>query len=239
MSQRTKTKPLKRDRDHPSLSLGGLCLDEEDNRRTRKKGKSASGEVDGPMDVPKATIFEEVAVAVEDLPEFEPVHPGQPHVEWDDEEDYEMAEERFESLVDELFSDFEDEEAMADFEEVMSALGWSDGEVIWEGMNFDQMFSDSGQFHDFELLSRKDQRKFLREHLRTQQASGAAEASDEGGVEMRMDLRPKAKRAKSVTKPTEPRSPGQLVSYETETEHRPQELDIGMNTNRSKRRKRN
>ena len=147
----------------------------------------------------------------------------------------EVAEERFEALVDEMFSDFEDEEAMSVFEEVMDALGWSDGEVIWEGMDFDQMFSDPSEFHDFELLSRRDQRRFLREHLRPQQASGAAEASDEG--EMKTDLRPKDKRARKDGKPPGPRSPGQLVSYETETEHRPQELDIGIHTDRSKRRK--
>jgi hypothetical protein len=206
-------------------------------RRSRKKGKSASGELDGPMEAPKAIIFEEVAETEEHLPEFEPVRPGEPHVEWDDEEDYEMAEERFESLVDELFSDFEDEEAMAVFEEVSGVLGWSDGEVIWEGMDFDMMFSDQEEFHSFELLSRRDQRKFLREHLRPQQASDAAEAADEGGVEMEMDLRPKDKRAKRDVKAPEPRSPGQLVSYETETEHRPQDLDSGIHTDRSRRRK--
>jgi hypothetical protein len=206
-------------------------------RKSRKKGKSASGEVDGPMGEPKAAFFEVVSDGEEHLPEFEPVHPGEPHVEWDDEEGYEMAEERFESLVDELFSQLEDEEAMAVFEEVSGVLEWSDGEVIWEGMDFDQIFTDPGEFHDFELLSRRDQRRFLRERLRTQQASGAAEATDEGGVEMRMDPRPKDKRSKRPAEPPKPRSPGQLVSYETETEHRPQDLDSGIHTDRSKRRK--
>ena len=236
MNGETGTKPLKCEVDHQSPSLGGRSLDEEEIRRRREKGKSASGEVDGPLEEPTPTIFKEVGEAGEEFPEFEPVHSEEPHVEWDDEEDYEIAEERFEALVDELFSDFEDEEAMSVFEEVMDALGWSDGEVIWEGMDFDQMFSDPGEFHDFELLSRRDQRRFLREHLRTQQASGAAEASDEGEVEMKTDLRPKDK-ARKEGKPPGPRSPGQLVSYETETEHRPQELDIGFDTDRSKHRK--
>lgn len=158
-------------------------------------------------------------------------------MEWDGEEGYQMAEERFEALVDELFHAFEDEEAQAVLEGGRDTLGWSDGEVIWEGMDFDQVFTDPGKFHDFELLSRRDQRKFLREHLRTQQASGAAEASDEGGVEMEMEPRPKAKKAGQGPKKPEPRSPGQLVSYETETEHRPEELDIGIHTGRRKRRK--
>jgi hypothetical protein len=186
------------------------------------------------MEEPRATIFEEVPQAGEDLPVFEPVHPGQEHVEWDDEEDYGIAEERFESLVDELFSDFEDEEAMAVFEEVKDALGWSDGEVIWEGMDFDQMFTDPGEFHDFELLSRRDQRKFLRERLRTQEASLAADASDDGGVEMITTPPPKERRP---TPAPSKRSPGQLVSYETETEHRPHDLDIGIRTDRKKRRR--
>lgn len=203
-------------------------------KRRRRKGKSASGEVDGPMEEPKATIFEEVPETAEDLPEFEPVRPGQDHVEWDDDEDYGMAEERFEVLVDQLFTDFEDEEAMAVFEEVMDVLGWSDGEVIWEGMDFDQMFTDPGEFHDFELLSRRDQRKFIRERLRTQQASQVADASDEGEVEILTTPPPKER--PSPPAPAR-RSPGQLVSYETETEHRPHDMDIGIAPDARKRRR--
>lgn len=147
-----------------------------------------------------------------------------------------MAEERFEALVDELFTAIEDDEAKEVFEEVRDTLGWSEGEVIWEGMDFDQMFTDPGEFHDFELLSRRDQRRFLRDRLRTQQASGAAEASDEGGVEMKTDHRKKDLRATGPPEVREPRSPGQLVSYETETEHRPGDLDIGLQDRRRKRR---
>lgn len=219
-----------------SATAGGRSLEDDDERRKRK-ARSASGELDGPLREPKATLFEVVDEQVS-LPVFEPVHPDEPQVEWDTEEDHFMAEERFESMVDELFTDFEDDEAMADFEEVRDKLGWSEGEVIWEGMDFDQVFTDPGEFHDFELLSRRDQRKFLRDRLRTQQASGAADAADEGGVEMKTDLRPKDRHKREHPGTRERRSPGQLVSYETETEHRPEDMAIGLHDPREKRRKR-
>jgi hypothetical protein len=215
--------------------IGGWTLEEEEDGRRQKKARSASGELDGPLREPEAPLFEEVDVDVS-LPVFEPVHPDEPHVEWETEEDHWMAEERFGALVDELFTAIEDREAKEVFEEVRDTLGWSEGEVIWEGMDFDQMFTDPGEFHDFELLSRRDQRRFLRDRLRTQQASGAAEASDEGGVEMKTDHRAKDKRATVPPEAREPRSPGQLVSYETETEHRPGDLAIGLQDRRRKRR---
>ncbi|NIP33631.1 MAG: hypothetical protein GWN18_01750 [Thermoplasmata archaeon] len=217
-------------------SHGGRPLEDEEELRRLKKARSASGELDGPLNEPQATLFEEVDEQVS-LPVFEPVSPDEPHVEWETEEDHEIAEERFEALVDELFTVLDDPEDQAVFEEVLGSLGWSEGEVIWEGMDFDQMFTDPGEFHDFELLSRREQRKFLRDRLRTQQASFGVEASDEGEVEMEMDHRPKGRR-QSAPEPPKPRSPGQLVSYETETEHRPEDLDIGMHTGREKRRKR-
>ena len=159
---------------------GGRPLEEEEELRKQKKARSASGELDGPLNEPKATLFEEVQKA-EDvaLPVFEPVSPDEPHVVWDTEEDHEMAEERFEALVDELFTVLDDPEDVAVFEEVLDSLGWSEGEVIWEGMDFDQVFSDPGEFHDFELLSKREQRRFLRDRLRTQQASFGVEASDD------------------------------------------------------------
>jgi hypothetical protein len=187
------------------------------------------------MREPGPDLFEQVEEEAPTLPVFEPVPPDEPHVEWESDEDHYMAEERFDALVDELFRDIGDADDMAVFEEVQDSLGWSEGEVIWEGMDFDQVFSDPGEFHDFELLSRKEQRRFLRDRLRTQQASGGVEASDEGEVEMKTDLRPRDRRA--PPKATGPRGTGQLVSYETETEHRPQDLDTGIHTGR-KRRKR-
>jgi hypothetical protein len=219
-------------------NAGGRSLEEDEERRKRR-ARSASGELDGPLREPKATLFEEVQRA-EDvaLPVFEPVPPDEPHVEWETEEEHVVAEERFEALVDELFTTLDDPEDASVFEEVLDSLGWSEGEVIWEGMDFDQVFTDPGEFHDFELLSRRDQRRFLRDRLRTQQASGAAEAADEGGVEMKTDLRPKDRRHKDPPRPKEPRSPGQLVSYETETEHRPEDMSIGLQDPREKRRKR-
>lgn len=215
---------------------GGGPLEEEEELRRQKKARSASGELDGPLNEPRATLFEEVDEQVS-LPVFEPVPPDEPHVEWETEEDHVMAEERFETLVDELFTVLDDPEDQAVFEEVLDTLRWSEGEVIWEGMDFDQMFTDPGEFHDFELLSRREQRRFLRDRLRTQQASFGVEASDEGEVEMEMDHRPKERR-QTAPEPPKQRSPGQLVSYETETEHRPEDLDIGIHTGREKRRKR-
>ncbi len=198
--------------------------------------------MDEHLDPPTATIFERVEedvgkeVTPESMPEFEPVHQEEPHVEWDDGEEWEVVEERFEAILEDLFSDWDDEDR-AIFEGVRDSLGWSKGDVIWEGMDFDQMFTDSGEFHDFELLSRKDKRAFLRDRLRTQQASGSAEA---GESELDLSLEPK-KRAKPLRRarkpPKDPSDPGPLVSFETETEHRAEELDIGIAPRKGKRRK--
>lgn len=218
---------------------GGHGLENEDHHRRKRKGRSASGEVDGPIVQPKATIFEEVK-ADEDtsLVEFEPVSHDEPAVEWDGGEDWDVVEERWEALLEDLFTDFEDQEDMNAFEEVIENLGWSSGEVIWEGMDFDQMFTDSGEFHAFELLSRKDQRAFLRDRLRTQQASDVAEAVD-GEIDLDTDRRSDPDRAKPTpAKATDRRASGSLVSYETETEHRPEDLDIGIATGKGKRRRR-
>ena len=217
---------------------------EDDQIRKRKiqKGRSASGEVDEHLDPPMATIFETVEeaegkeVTPESVPEFEPVHHGEPRVEWDDGEEWEVVEERFEAILEDLFSDWVDEDRGI-FEEVRDSLGWSKGDVIWEGMDFDQMFTDSGEFHDFELLSRKDKRAFLRDRLRTQQVSGTAEA---GESELDLSLEPKRRikplrRAPSA--PKAPSDPGPLVSFETETEHRAEELDIGIVPSKGKRRR--
>jgi hypothetical protein len=217
---------------------GGHGLDNEDHHRRKRKGRSASGEVDGPIVEPKATIFEEVK-AEEDasLEEFEPVPHNEPAVEWDDGEDWEVVEERWEALLEDLFTDFEDQEDMNAFEEVIENLGWSSGEVIWEGMDFDQMFTDSGEFHAFELLSRKDQRAFLRDRLRTQQASDVAEAGD-GEIDLDTDRRSDPGHTKPVPKKaTDGKGSGSLVSYETETEHRPEDLDIAIATGKGKRRR--
>ena len=186
------------------------------------------------MHEPEAVIFERVEDA--EMDEFEPVRPGELHVEWDDEEDYRMAEERFEALVDILFSHMDGDADLAVFEEVRDTPGWSEGEVIWEGMDFDQMFTDPGEFHAFELLSRRDQRAFIRERLRTQQASDTVEATD-GEIEMDVDRRPPEEedQQRPAHGPVNDQPP--LVSYETETEHRPMDHDIGIVTDRDRRRK--
>ena len=223
----------------PARAPGGYGLEKEDPHRRKRKGRSASGEVDGPIMQPKATIFEEVETDEESsLEEFEPVSHDEPNVEWTHEEDWEVVEERWEALLEDLFTDFVDQEDMDAFEEVIETLGWSSGEVIWEGMDFDQMFTDSGEFHAFELLSRKDQRAFLRDRLRTQQASGVAEAGD-GEIDLDTDGRSDPGRAKPASgKATDGKGSGSLVSYETETEHRPEDLDIGIATGKGKRRRR-
>ena len=236
---RMRSKPFLRTSPILAIATGGRSLDEDDPRSRKRKGKSASGELDGPMREPEATIFEEVAKGDGSaLDEFEPLPDTVHHIEWDDDEDWEVVEERWEALLEDLFTDFEDEEDAATFEDVVESLGWSSGEVIWEGMDFDQMFTDSGEFHAFELLSRKDQRAFLRDRLRTQQASGAAEAGD-GEIDLDVDRKGEAARKQKKPVPTEKdRSPGSLVSYETETEHRPEDLDIGLDSDKKRRRKR-
>jgi hypothetical protein len=219
-------------------SQGGLALDEDDPGRRRRRGKSASGELDGPINIPKVAIFEHIKE--EDRPddEFEPVPVDEPHVEWDSTGD---LEERWEAILEDLFTGFEDDEDEAVFEEVKDNLLWSEGEVIWEGSDFDQVFSDSGEFHDFELLTRKEKRAFLRDRLRTQQAVGTAESGD---VDIDIGLKgavgeKKARPLKKPKKNTPPpkTSPGPLVSFETETEHRPHELDMGLAPSKGKRRK--
>jgi len=185
------------------------------------------------MREPEAVIFERVED--QELDEFEPLRPGEPHVDWDDEEDYRMAEERFEALVDVLFAHLEDDGDLAVFEEVRDTLGWSEGEVIWEGMDFDQMFTDPGEFHAFELLSRRDQRAFIRERLRTQQASGTADATD-GETDLDLDGKAPEEDPRRGPPTVPPKEQHPLVSYETETEHRPMDHDIGMTTGRDRRR---
>jgi hypothetical protein len=220
---------------------GGRDLDEEERTRRKRRGKSASGELDGPMRPPRATIFEEVEEdrSGEDLDEFEPVAAEDPAIDWHEDE-FEVVEVNWEAYLEDLFSDLEDEEDAEAFEELMDSLGWSEGEVIWEGMDFDQMFTDPGEFHAFELLSRKDQRAFLRDRLRTQQASDTAEAGEsELEVVLRTGGRLNRDKAEGKETTPKPKAPQEhLVSYETETEHLPHELDLGIAHGKDERRRR-
>lgn len=208
-----------------------------DEKGRRRKGRSASGELDGPLRPPEATIFEEVEdEGPHDVPEFEPVE-----VEWEgeDTEDHEppLPIERWESLLEELFTDSGDADDIDFFEEVRDTLKWSEGEVIWEGMDFDQLFPEASEFAAFERLSLKDQRAYIRDRLRTQQASGTAEPTD-GEIDLRPSA-PPARPGRGSAPPPDPReSPGPLVSYETETEHLPQDLDIGIGVDARRRRRR-
>ena len=187
-------------------------------------------------------IFEEVEASEEEaVEEFEPLPHEEPDVVWDEEGHWDLAHDRLEALLESLFTDLEDGEDVEAFEEVRDTLGWSKGEVIWEGMDFDQLFSDPSEFHEFELLSRRDQRAFLRERLKTQQASGAAEAGD-GEIALETDHRAGGRRKHpkhlDAGQHGRPEGSGSLVSYETETEHRPEDLDIGMAPARKKRHRR-
>ena len=202
----------------------------------RRKGRSASGEVDGPLKPPEATIFEEVEEEPQDIPEFEPVE-----VEWEGGEEGEteppLPIERFEALLEELFSDTGDNDDLGFFEEVRDTLVWSEGEVIWEGMDFDQLFPAADDFAAFEALSLKDQRAYIRDRLRTQQASGTAEASD-GETELQPLPTPARQGQAGAKAPETDRSSGPLVSYETETEHQPQDLDISIGVEKRRKHRR-
>jgi hypothetical protein len=222
------------------VHVGGLHLAEEEKRRRRAKGRSASGELDGHLLVPKATIFEEVVEdpgAREGTTEFEPVASEDPDVDWEGDVEWELEEEAWEHLLEDLFTHHQDEDDQDIFEEVRENLSWSEGEVIWEGMDFDQMFIDHGEYQAFELLSRKEKRAFLRERLRTQQASHAAEA-DESDLDIEMEpvKEPKEKAQKKA--PRKDKGSGPLVSYETETEHMPEDLDLHISNDHGKGRRR-
>lgn len=187
---------------------------------------------------PEVSIFEEVdATDEEEIEEFEPISHDEPDVVWED--DRGLAQDRWEAMLEDLFTTPEEGEDLDAFEEVVESIGWSKGEVIWEGMDFDQMFTGPGEFHEFELLSRKDQRAFLRERLRTQQASGAAEAGD-GEIALETDRRANGRRERSgsADRRSKGKEGGSLVSYETETEHRPEDLDLGISHGGPKRRRR-
>lgn len=221
---------------------GGIRLTGKDPKKAKAKGRSASAEVDGPLKYPEVSIFEEVdATDEEEIEEFEPLSHEELDVVWDDDGVREMAQDRWEAMLEDLFATPEEGEDLEAFEEVRESIGWSKGEVIWEGMDFDQMFTDPGEFHEFELLSRKDQRAFLRERLRTQQASGVAEAGDDV-IALETDRRGNGRRERPEDGTTGQRVKGKeggsLVSYETETEHRPEDLDLGMSRGRPKRRRR-
>lgn len=206
-------------------------------------------EVDGPFSKRRAAIFEEVegdgprrpssrrGEGEDELEEFEPVTDSEPIVHWEDEEHWEVVEERWEAYLEDLFSDFDADEEIEEadlFEEVEDDLGWSKGEVVWEGMDFDLMFTDLGEYEAFELMSRRDKRAFLRERLRTCQASTSLDAEES---EVDEDLGPPPRREAPARAP--PRvEQGPLVSYETETEHRAEDLDVSQLHRSGKRRRR-
>lgn len=193
-------------------------LDEDGHRKATKRGKSASGEFDEPEGRP-APMFVEVEEAVD---EFEPVDEDTPAVVWEDEEDRRIMESRWEDLLEDLFGD-----ELATFKEVEKEVTWAPGEVIWEGMDFEQIFGDADEFRAFELMSAIEKKKFLRNKLREHQASGAAEAGD---LELDATMRRKARARKEPRKQpaARPHGPSTTVSYETEGERTPEDLDTGL-----------
>jgi hypothetical protein len=171
-------------------------LNEEELRKRRLRGRSASGEFDEPPKEP--AIFEPVDPMDDPFTEFKPVEDGDHEVEWEAGEEVEIMEERFEAILEDLFGDpAEDAEA---FKEVTEELGWAPGEVIWEGMDFEAIFTDREDFQTFERLSKKEKRAFIRDRLK-------------GGE-------------------------GSLVAFETEIEHRAEDLDITISTKTRRRRRR-
>lgn len=203
-------------------------LDEDGRRKATKRGKSASGEFDEPEGHPAPAFVEVSDDAVE---EFEPVDEDAPAVVWEDEEDRRIMESRWEDLLEDLFGD-----ELATFKEVEREVKWAPGEVIWEGMDFEQIFGDADEFRAFELMSALEKKKFLRNKLREHQASGAADAGD---LELDTAMRRKARARKEAGKqpPARPHGPSTSVSYGTEGERTPEDLDsLGGDRHRHHRR---
>ena len=202
-------------------------LDEDGRRKATKRGKSASGEFDEPEGRPAPT-FVEVADGED---EFEPVDEDAPAVVWEDEEDRRLMESRWEDLLEDLFGD-----ELAIFKEVEREVKWAPGEVIWEGMDFEQIFGDADEFRAFELMSALEKKKFLRNKLREHQASSAADAGD---LELDATMRRKARARKepAIQHPARPHGPSTTVSYGTEGERTPEDLDsLGGDRHRHHRR---
>jgi len=197
-------------------------LDDDGRRKATKRGKSASGEFDEPEGRP-APMFVEVEgddASGDAVDEFEPVDEATPAVVWEDEGDRRLMESRWEDLLEDLFGD-----ELTTFKEVEREVTWAPGEVIWEGMDFEQIFGDADEFRAFELMSALEKKKFLRNKLREHQASSAADAGD---LELDATMRRKARARKEPAKqhPARPHGPSTTVSYGTEGERTPEDLDI-------------
>lgn len=212
-------------------------MEEGDDQKRKRRGRSASGEVDESRREPELMVFEKVEEdGPENLDEFVHVADDDPQVDWTGEEDRDVVEERWEAILEDLFA--AEDEDLETFEEVFEGLQWSPGEVIWEGADFDQVFSGAQEFHAFELLSKKEKRAFLRERLGSHDVSSAVEATDgEISLSPRKGKTGKRSGRKGARRPRPKGEPGALVSYETETEHKAEELDIGITAHGKRRRR--
>jgi hypothetical protein len=202
-------------------------VDERKGRRRRGHGRSASADIEDDDGRGRPSFFEEVDEDRE-LPEFEPVDEPGPSVVW--EEDGEHMQRRWEELLTDLFGPVH--EGAQTFEEVSDGLDWSAGEVIWEGMDFDEVFGGPDEFHAFELLSAQDKKRYLRKKL---QASGAADATD-----TEQEARAPAPRPRQRPKPPRPaarREGPRLPSEASGAERLPGELESGLH-GRGRRRRR-
>ena len=203
-------------------------LGDDGRRKATKQGRSASGEFDEPEGRPAPTFVE----VSDDEDEFEPVDEDAPAVVWEDEADRDLMESRWEDLLEDLFGD-----ELATFKEVEREVKWAPGEVIWEGMDFEQIFGDADEFRAFELMSALEKKRFLRNKLREHQASGAADAGD---IELDATMRRRARARREPQKPpaARPRGPSATVSHETDGERTPEDLDTALGADRHRHRRR-
>ena len=197
-----------------------------DNARRRRRARSASADIQEEDDRGRPTFFEEVPQRATDdeVPEFEPVAEDDgPAVDWEGEERH--MQRRWEDLLEDLFGPAG--AGRAPFDVVVDGLRWADGEVIWEGMDFEQVFGNPDEFRAFEQMDAAAKRKFLREKLLSHQASGAADAGDteieRAGAQHRRSAKPPA-RPRPALRPGGPTMP----SKGTTTERRPGEMESGL-----------
>ncbi len=206
-----------------------------EHARKRRRTRSASADIQEEDDRGRPTFFEELPQRAEDdaVPEFEPVDEGGPAVDWEGEEQH--MQRRWEDLLEDLFGPTGGERPP--FVVVEDELRWADGEVIWEGMDFEQVFGNPDEFRAFELMDSAAKKRFLREKLLAHQASGAADAGD---TEIERAAQQPRRPARAPPKPRPPPRPGgqTLRSHGSATERRPGELESGLGADGRRRRHR-
>jgi hypothetical protein len=198
-----------------------------EHARKRRRTRSASADIQEEDDRGRPTFFEELPQRTGDdeVPEFEPVEgEGEgPAVDWEGEEQH--MQRRWEDLLEDLFGPAGGDRAP--FDVVDDGLRWADGEVIWEGMDFEQLFGNPDEFRAFEQMDAAAKRRFLREKLLAHQASGAAEAGD---TEIERTGAQRRRPARAQARPRPPPRPGgpTMPSEASATERRPGEMESGL-----------